>query len=287
MVTKTAQSVLADLRAQFTAAGIDTPELDARLLVQAALGMSHEDLVLNFQKPVGGAVDERLREMARRRLAREPVSRILGVRSFWNSEFMVSPDTLDPRADSETLVEAVLEQVDKESPLRILDLGTGTGCLLLSLLQELPQSTGVGVDIAEGAVKIARQNAENLSLKEKSLFIITDWSDFTTEHPFDVVISNPPYIADADMTGLDPEVRQYDPYRALSGGQDGLACYREIIRLMPSWLAKNGKVFFEIGATQAESVKALLAAEGFRVLQTVADLAGNSRCLIAEARNCS
>lgn len=287
MVTKTVQSVLADMRAQFKSAGIDTPELDARLLVQAALGVSHEDLLLNFQQSVGEAESERLQEMTRRRLAREPVSRILGVRSFWRSEFRVSPDTLDPRADSETLVEAVLGQVSRESPLRILDLGTGTGCLLLSLLQELPRATGVGVDIVDGAIKIAQQNAEDMALKDKVLFITSDWMDLTVEQSFDVVVSNPPYIADADMTGLEPEVRQYDPYGALSGGKDGLECYRVIIRLLPSFLTKDGKIFLEIGATQAEAVKALLAAQGFHMLQTLADLAGNSRCIIAEPRDCS
>lgn len=279
---KTIQSIIADMRAQFRGVGLDTPELDARLLVQGVLGLSQEKLLLNADTAVSAADSKRVEEAMKRRLLREPVSRILGTRSFWRSEFKVTSDTLDPRADSETLVDAVLKHADKNAPLRILDLGTGTGCLLLSLLQELPQATGVGIDISAGAIQTAQQNAEALDLSKRALFITSNWSEMKTGNSFDIVVSNPPYIAEAEIPGLQPEVRQYDPYTALAGGADGLDCYRTIIALLPCLLKKGGKVFFEIGHDQADFVKGMLAAGGFHVLQTVPDIAGHDRCIVAQ-----
>ncbi|MBI3441898.1 MAG: peptide chain release factor N(5)-glutamine methyltransferase [Proteobacteria bacterium] len=282
MVEKTVQSALAEMRAQFKSSGVETPELDARLLLQGALGLSHEELVLNVHRTLTESDSATLAGMILRRILREPVSRILGVRAFWKSEFKVSPDTLDPRADSETLIEAVLVPIDKESPVSILDLGTGTGCLLLSLLQELPQATGVGVDISLGAIRIAQQNAEALSLADRSLFITSNWATMPLDRQFNIIVSNPPYIIDTDIINLQPEVSLYDPRSTLSGGVDGLDCYRSIAQLLPGLLAERGKVFLEIGATQAESVKEILAKAGLCVLQTVTDIAGRDRCVVAQ-----
>jgi len=279
---KTIQSVIADMRRQFKSIGLETPELDARLLVQNVLGMRYEELLLNPNRLITDSESEKLTVAAERRILREPVSRILGTRSFWKSDFKVSRETLDPRADSEALIEAALGYLSPEHPLTLLDLGTGTGCLLLSLLQELPQATGVGVDISAGAIQTAQQNAKDLQLSERASFIVSDWSGMTADKPFDVILSNPPYIADADIPKLEPEVRQYDPFRALAGGADGLDCYRSIARLLPKLLTKQGKVFLEIGYGQAGAVKGVLAGEGFSVLQIVPDLAGHSRCVVAQ-----
>ncbi len=282
MVKKTARTTVADMQEQFKSAGLDTPALDARLLAQGMLGITQEDLLLHPDRILSEAENKKLEDAAQRRLRHEPVSRILGQRSFWKSEFKISPDTLDPRPDSETLIEAVLNHVDKNAQLRILDLGTGTGCLLLSLLQELPQAKGTGIDISPGAIEIARQNAENLHLSNRSLFIISNWSKMGNNPLFDIVISNPPYIANAEIPKLAPEVSQYDPYQALAGGADGLDCYRAIVGLLPHLLTKNGKVFFEIGYDQANSVKRILADGKFSVLQTLSDIAGHDRCVIAQ-----
>jgi release factor glutamine methyltransferase len=280
MSVKTIQSILADIRNAFRATGLDTPELDARLLVEAAMGMTHADLLTKADQKITTAQENALEAMTLRRLQREPVSRILGMRSFWKADFKISPATLDPRADSETLIEAVLTHVDKESPLRILDLGTGTGCLLLSLLQELPQATGTGIDISAEAIGIAQQNAEALGLSNRSNFMTKNWKEMTAK-PFDIVISNPPYIPLPEIAGLAPEVREYDPLSALSGGADGLDCYRDIAALLPRLLAPGGMVFFEIGATQAASVKRIVGKAGLSMLQTLTDLAGQDRVLVA------
>ena len=282
MVNKTIHAAIAEMREQFKAIGLDTPELDARLLAQGILGLRHDELLLNYNKLITDSECEILIAAARRRVLREPVSRILGTRAFWKSEFKISRETLDPRADSETLIEAALGYLGKAHPLSVLDLGTGSGCLLLSLLHELPQATGVGVDISADAIQTAQLNAEDMRLSVRASFVALDWEDMKVDQPFDVVISNPPYIANAEIAKLEPEVRQYDPLRALAGGTDGLDCYRSIAKLLPLFLTRQGKVFLEIGYDQAETVKGILAAGGFRVLQVVPDLAGHSRCVVAQ-----
>jgi release factor glutamine methyltransferase len=224
--------------------------------------------------------EQDLESVVCRRLAREPVSRILGTRDFWKSCFKLGKDTLDPRPDSETLIETALKYVPQGAH-RVLDLGTGTGCLLLSLLQEWPAASGVGVDISEGATEIAKENAQDLGLDHRARFVTGHWESFQTDSPFDVLISNPPYITEAEIKTLAPEVAQYDPLRALSGGKDGLDCYRSIIKTAKNWLKPGGWLFFEIGHRQGKTVKDLLEQGGFHVLQTVPDLAGNDRCTVA------
>lgn len=277
----TIRDTLLNLQDRFREAELDTPDLDARLLVQSALNLKHEDIILDASCSVAPAELRTLEAMVERRLKREPVSRILGVRSFWNADFKVSPATLDPRADSETLVEAVLAHADKAKPLTILDLGTGTGCLLLSLLQELPLARGTGIDINPDAVKIAGENAAALNLTAFSGFMVNSWTDFRPDAPYDIVISNPPYIPAGDIETLDPEVRDYDPHLALAGGADGLDCYRDITAVLPRLLKKDGLAFLEIGADQAISVNEVLAAGGLTVLQTLTDLSGHNRCIVA------
>ncbi len=277
----TVREALRGVQERFRAGGIDTPELDARLLLQAATGLRHEDIVMEASRRVTVEALAQLEGMVTRRLKREPVSRILGVRAFWNADFKVTPETLDPRPDSETLVEGVLAHADKAKPLALLDLGTGTGCLLLSLLQELPLAAGLGIDISAGAVETARLNAVTLGLSGRVEFMEKDWKELTPLSLYDVVIGNPPYIALPEIAELAPEVRKYDPITALSGGPDGLDCYREIAALLPRILAKNSLVALEIGAAQAADVKGILGKAGLVVLQTLTDLAGHDRCIIA------
>lgn len=276
---KTVTDVFKELKAELEQAGVDTPVADARLLVQHALGLRHEDILMNPGMLVDDAKLISLKAAAERRKNREPVSRIVGNRAFWKYDFKVSRETLDPRPDSETIIEAALKL---PRPQTVLDLGTGTGCLLLSLLGEWPEAKGTGVDISAGAIATAAENAANLGLSPRATFAVTDWEAFSPEAPFDMVVSNPPYIAEDEIPTLEPEVRQYDPMTALVGGRDGLAAYRVIVGRLGKWLKSGGWVLFEIGYRQAEDVKGLLANSGFDMIQVVQDLGGNDRVVLAK-----
>lgn len=265
---------------KLAAANIENPETDIRLLVQHALQIYHAKFVSSLNRVLTDAEVKTLDGMIARRAAREPVSRIIGTRGFWKSEFKLSPQTLDPRPDSETLIEAALKYSDAP-PATILDLGTGTGCLLLSLLQEYPKATGLGIDISEEAAATARENAVALNLADRASFLATDWNDWQASAPFDLVISNPPYIAPDEMAGLEPEVTKYDPVTALVGGDDGLECYRSIAALLPRALKRGGLVVLEIGHLQAEAVKSILALSDIAVIQTLTDLGGSDRAVVA------
>ena len=188
---------------------------------------------------------------------------------------------LRARPDSETLVEMALKLVETP-PERVLDLGTGSGCLLLSLLQEWPGAEGTGLDLSASAIATAAENAEALHLADRAKFIAGDWEKFEPPAPFDVVISNPPYITDEEMTQLAPEVSQYDPVLALAGGAEGLDAYRSIVPLLKTFLKPGGWVVFEIGHTQRESVKSLLAEAGFTMIQTATDLGESDRVVAAK-----
>ncbi len=265
---------------KLVAANIENPETDIRLLVQHALQISHAKFVSSLNHVLSDAEVKTLDAMIARRAAREPVSRIIGTRGFWKSEFKLSPQTLDPRPDSETLIEAALKY-SETPPATILDLGTGTGCLLLSLLQEYPKATGLGIDISDEAAATARENAAALKLDARASFIAIDWNDWQASTPFDLVISNPPYIAPDEIAGLEPEVTKYDPMTALVGGDDGLECYRSIAALLPRALKKGGLVVLEIGHAQAEAVKSILALSDIAVIQTLTDLGGSDRAVVA------
>jgi release factor glutamine methyltransferase len=268
-------------KAKLAAAGIENPETDIRLLIEHILKISQAALLMNLNRILTEAEIKDLNAAIARRAQREPVSRIIGRRGFWKHEFKVTPQTLDPRPDSETLVEAALKYATP-APATILDLGTGTGCLLLSLLGEWMNAKGVGLDISGEAVATARENAQDLKLDARATFTATDWAHYAPPAPFDLVISNPPYIAAGEMAGLAPEVTQYDPVTALVGGADGLDCYRTIAALLPRFLRKGGWVVFEIGHAQADDVKSILANAGAAVIHTVQDLAGSDRVIVAQ-----
>ena len=272
-VLRWAVSVLTD-------AGIDGTATDGRLLVAAAFGLSREDMLRNpGMRPDPGRIT-RLEGFIDRRVAREPVSRILGRREFRSLEFDIGPATLDPRPDSETLVEAVLEVAARLShPPRLLDIGTGSGCLLLSILHELPAATGVGTDIASDAIDYARRNASKLGLDERAEFVTTNWAD-DVKGRFDIVLSNPPYIPTGDIPGLSTEVAGYDPAAALDGGADGLDAYRALSSCVGPVLASPGIVVVEIGAGQAADVDAVFTAAQFCLTAKRVDLAGRERVLL-------
>jgi release factor glutamine methyltransferase len=272
----------AELRAAaatLRAAGIDGAMADARLLVLAAAGLRREDLLREPDAALDDASLGRFREMVVRRAAREPVSRILGRREFMSLEFRLGPDTLDPRPDSETAVEhAIALFGGRAPPGRILDLGTGTGCLLLACLAAWPQATGLGVDIAPGAARIAAANAAALGLGGRASFAVADWGTGLRDR-FDLAISNPPYIRSGDIAALAPEVADHDPPAALDGGADGLDAYRAIAGVLGDLLAPDGIAVVEIGAGQETDVRQVFEIEEWRFLGARKDLSGRPRSL--------
>lgn len=212
----------------------------------------------------------------------EPLSRILGCREFWSLNFELSEHTLDPRSDSETLIEAVLKFLpDQKMSLRILDLGTGTGCLLIALLTEYKNSQGIGVDISTGALKTAQKNAAHHGVQDRVHFFKSNWFE-QVEGNFDVIVSNPPYIKAGDYKTLDQNVKDFDPKIALVGGGDGLACYRQIIKTTPQHLKGNGILVLEIGYDQRAPVTRLLEDCDFKGIQMLKDLEDRARCLVAQ-----
>ncbi len=268
-----------DLLAQFRHAGLPTADLDARVLMAAATRVDEVALIADPEQLVAAGDLELLQLYARRRLSGEPVSRILGTREFWGLSFSLNGATLDPRPDSEALVEAVLSHVmDRETSLQILDLGTGSGCLLLAVLSELPQARGIGIDCSSDAVDAARANAERLGLGGSATFTVSNWAE-GFDGPFDVVISNPPYIPSSDIAGLSQEVRMHDPLVALDGGVDGLVAYRAIAEETRRLLAPNGAAFWELGIGQSDDVSAIASDAGLEVCGVVPDLAGLPRVL--------
>ncbi|WP_299437814.1 peptide chain release factor N(5)-glutamine methyltransferase [uncultured Rhodospira sp.] len=282
----TTAALLATATERLRAAGVPDPRLDARLLAAHALGVASPGaLTVRADEPVPAEAAARFETLVERRAAREPVARILGRRGFWTLDLVLGPDTLEPRPDTETVVSAVLDRVaDRQAPLRLLDLGTGTGAILLALLAELPNAHGTGVDIAPGAVATARANANAHGLDDRARFVAADWRDGLPDPagPLDVIVSNPPYIRTADLSTLDPEVRGHDPAVALDGGPDGLDAYRLVIPLAARRLAAGGWLAVEVGAGQAETVAALMRAADFGAPACVTDLAGVPRCVIAQ-----
>lgn len=270
---------------RFAAAGIGTARLDAVLLVAHAAGLSPDSVRTDPAKPLRSDAEGRLMTLLRKRAEeRVPVSRLTGQREFWGLPFMVSAATLDPRPDSETLVEAALRHTgDRTAPLRLFDLGVGTGCLLLSLLSELPATTGSGSDIAAGAVETARANAVSLDLAARACFAAgAGFAGFAG--PFDWIVCNPPYIPSADIAGLEPEVRDHDPRAALDGGPDGLDAFRRFAPAIAAHLAPGGKAAVEFGDGQAAAVAGICAAAGLDCLEIAADLAGRQRVIVAQPR---
>jgi release factor glutamine methyltransferase len=268
---------------QFRAAGIESAELDARILVGHALALNHAALAAAGAHILGGEAGAAIEALARRRLAHEPVARIVGYKEFWSLRLAVDAATLVPRPETETVVEAALAAIDaggaRTRPLRIADLGTGSGALLLALLGELPDAFGVGTDISAGALRVARANARRLAVRGAS-FVACHLAAALGE-AFDLIVANPPYVASGDIAELAPDVRDFDPRAALDGGIDGLDCYRTIAATVPTLLAPGGALVVELGSGQVRPVTALLANAGLVPGSPSPDLGGVPRALVA------
>jgi len=267
----------------FRQAELDSPELDARLLVGHALGLDHTRLTIDSGRSLGSDAAHALAALAARRLEREPVARILGVKEFWGLPLRLNDATLVPRPETETVVEAALAAIDstgsRDRALRIADLGTGSGALLIALLTELPNAAGIGTDVSRDALAAARGNAGRLGVAARTEFAICDFGAALTGG-FDLVVSNPPYIASADIGTLSPEVR-HDPRSALDGGADGLDCYRTIAGQAPGLLKPNGGLVVELGIGQEPAVATLFRAAGLIPSPARLDLLGIPRALPA------
>jgi len=263
---------------------IDEAHLDARLIVAHGLNMTTQQVFGYPEKQLEDGDLERIRKLIARRSQHEPVALITGEKEFWSLLFKVSAATLIPRPDSETLIETVLAaQPDKKASLRILDLGTGSGCLLLALLHEYENATGVGIDFSEDALKVARFNGENLGLGGRADFTQANWNNpIPGCAGFDVIISNPPYVAENDRGTLAPDVVEYEPDSALFAGHDGLREYKTIIALLVDLTTVTGNVFFEVGINQADAVAGMLEKAGLRDISIHPDLTGIGRCVAAK-----
>lgn len=265
---------------RLAAAGIASPRLDARLIFAHALGLSPEAMIGHHAGVLTDAQAEKVERLIRRRIAREPVSHLLGQREFWSLPFAVTPDVLDPRPDSETIVEAVLEMLpNRQASVRVLDLGTGSGCLLLALLAELPCATGIGIDRSIAACRIAMANAAALDLADRASFVASHWGSALSGY-FDVVVANPPYIADDVIDALAPEVALHEPRLALAGGPDGLDAYRCLALDVPRLMARDGFAVLEVDAGMHDPVARLFGQAGLALGCVRHDLGGVERGLV-------
>jgi len=283
-VAVTRGAALQALQTMLAKAGVESSAADARLLLCAADGLSRADLIREPERALSEAGLSRLERLAARRAAREPLSRILARREFWGLPLAISPAVLDPRPDTETLVEAVVGQFAhrRAEPLRILDLGVGSGAILCALLTECGAATGVAVDLSAPAAAQAQANFAACGLATRASVVVGCWGE-AVRGPFDVVVSNPPYIPTSEIGDLEREVRDHDPRLALDGGRDGLDAYRAIASALGALLAPPGRFFLEVGAGQAERVMAILRARGLTELATHADLAGVARIVSGAA----
>jgi release factor glutamine methyltransferase len=278
----THDALLRDAAVALTAAGIDNVRFEARLLLSRASGLSIEELVAHGRDEAAPAAAAALKALTARRVQREPMAYILGEREFWGRPFKVSPAVLVPRSDSETLIEAALAALpDRQRPLNVLDLGVGSGCLLLTLLAEYPEASGTGFEVSPQALAVAEANAHALGLSGRVRWVSGDWRQRgwwdELGGPFDLVVSNPPYIEAGDIAGLMPEVGRFEPRLALDGGPDGLAAYREIAAAAPGLLASEGHVLVEVGEGQALAVEGIFASAGLARSRKWKDLGGIER----------
>lgn len=279
------KEILSQIKTKLEEAGTPSAELDACLLVGHVLGMDRLAMMIEPERLVRESEENAIDILLQRRLQREPLSHILGHREFWSLDFKVTKDTLIPRPDSETLIEAALKNIkDRQKALKLLDLGTGTGCLLLSLLSEMPQAQGLGIDNSHKALAVARENAENLGLEKRSHFIQSDWDkNLAPEEKFDLILCNPPYIALSEKPELTRDVMDYEPAGALFAGRDGLDDYRKLARIIPRRLSAGGLALLEIGHQQAFDVLSLLRAEGLEQMEIFRDLGQRDRVIVIKA----
>ncbi|EAQ01066.1 modification methylase, HemK family protein [Pseudooceanicola batsensis HTCC2597] len=275
-MTRSVRAAMAEGIARLAAAGTGTPERDARRLMAHALEVGADRISLMAQDEIGPGSEEAFDGLIARRLLHEPVSRIVGGRWFYGRWFDVSPATLDPRPETETLVQIALERRFD----RVLDLGTGTGCIVISLLAERADARGVGSDLSEGALATAAENAATCGVADRLSLVRSDWMA-GVDGTFDLIVSNPPYIAPEEMSGLAPDVTKFDPRQALTDGVDGLGAYRAIAAQAPARLVPGGRLLVEIGPTQAGAVAGLFRDAGLTEIRTFPDLDGRDRVVAA------
>ena len=271
-------------RDRLKGAGIDTPVIDARLLLEAAAGATRADLLNDPHRLLTPEQAQALEGYLERRERREPIAHILGRKGFWTVMLSVGPQVLTPRPDTELVVIAALERLEPASAARVLDLGVGSGAILLSVLAERPAAKGLGVDISEEALAVARENAANLGLAGRTALLRGDWTAGLEDDGFDLVVSNPPYIPTADIPTLDPEVRQYEPLAALDGGPDGLEAYRRLAPEILRVLKPGASFVVEIGHDQGAAVSSLFAAAGADDVELRQDLGGRDRVVVGRKK---
>lgn len=269
------------LMTQFREAGLETPDLDARLLVMAATGFTHTDMITRGTEFPPAEIFEIIIGHAERRLAGEPIDHILGYREFYGRPFKVTKDVLSPRPETEMLIEAALGILKDKADARILDLGTGSGAIIISILAEAQDVQGVAVDVSGAALEVARHNAQTHKVEDRLKLLEGSWFEPLSEQRFDVILSNPPYITDAAMNELSIEVAEFDPDLALRGGENGLIAYEAIIKDAAMYLKAEGHLLFEIGYDQGSSVSGLLSQRGFRDISVAQDLSGYDRMIKA------
>ncbi len=257
-----------------SAAGIDNPKQDALVLLAHVMDVDQSSVLARLQEPLPPSALYGMDRVIAVRSLRQPVSHIIGKRGFWNHEFLVNSDVLDPRPDTETLVAAALEQPFDN----VLDLGTGSGAIILSLLAERPQAMGVATDISAKALDMARRNAGRIGVADRVQFKESDWFEGINGQ-YDLIVSNPPYISESEMETLAPEVRDWEPHLALTPGGDGLAAYHRLAKGLPAHLTPKGRAFFEIGYRQAADVKGIFTNAGFTQLQVLQDMSGHDRVI--------
>ena len=269
-----------NLASELAAAGIENPRSEAWLLFEIATRRRRAELVSGAVDALSSAERQRLEGLAARRLQREPMAHLAGMREFWSLPFEVGPAVLVPRPDSETVIEAALAQIgNRDAARQILDLGTGSGCLLLSLLSELPAARGLGVDRSAAALAVARRNAEQLGLTGRAEFLESNWGADVTGR-FDLIVANPPYVRTGDWDELAPEIRAFEPKEALLAGPDGLAAYRALAPDLARLLEQDGVACLEIGQGQGPTVSEILQRHRLRLVGSRGDLAGIERCLV-------
>lgn len=279
---RTLASLHRHLRRGLEAAGIDMADLDARLIIRRHTGLDWADVIARPETEIESRKLARIEVDIERRLSGMPVSRIFGSREFWGLEFVIGADTLDPRPDTETIVSVALERFQDRESLSILDLGTGSGCILIALLHEMPQARGIGMDRSFGALEAARANAQANGVADRAAFFCGSWME-SVGRAFDLIVSNPPYIPNRDMESLAVEVRNHDPILALDGGEDGLSCYRNILTQIKNRLNPEGTLLLEVGSGQADDVRRLVEDSGLSVRSVHPDLAGVPR--VVQARH--
>jgi release factor glutamine methyltransferase len=271
-------------RQELEAAGIAGPVIDARLLVEAAAEATRVDIVTDPYRALTPEQEARLSDYLARRVRREPVSHILGRKGFWKIMLQVTRDVLTPRPDTETVVEYVLRDFPEHAAWSVLDLGVGSGAILLAILAERPAARGLGVDVSEEALAVARENAANLGLAGRAALLRGDWARGLDDASFDLVVSNPPYIAAGVIETLEPEVRDHEPRLALEGGADGLDAYRVLAPEILRVLKPGGRFAVEIGYDQKDAVEALFRAAGAEGVRTIRDLGDRDRVVAGEKK---